>query len=158
MICCKCYESLPFPNKCPQCKSLIQECEPINRIVRQLLEGISFECQEQSCPEYKKTFLYKSYFDHLRSHGLLIKKPCPKGCGKTIFFSDLKEHLYYDKYDAFMRVYGKNVYEKYEGPETCLNNIVTCKNCKEEIKLTKAIKHECFNNALIASLFGIIKN
>ena len=50
------------------------------------------------------------------------------------------------------------MYEKTDGKETCLNIIVTCKICREDIKLTKAIKHECFNNALISSLFGIIKN
>ena len=158
MVCCKCYDNLPYPHKCPQCKTLVQEADSINRIVRQLLEGIHFECQEANCPDFEKTFKYKDYYEHLKCHGLLVRKPCPKGCGKLLFYKEMEKHLKYDKYDAFLKEYGKNYYEKYDGSETCLNNTVTCKTCRDDVKLTKMIKHECFNNALITCLFQIIKS
>jgi hypothetical protein len=51
----------------------------------------------------------------MRCHGLLVKKPCPKGCGKLLFFKDMEKHLHYDKYDAFLKEYGKNYYERFDG-------------------------------------------
>lgn len=53
-----------------------QECGPIGRQTKLMLQKILFVCKEPKCSKFKEEFIYEEYFQHLRYHVtvLMIEK------------------------------------------------------------------------------------
>jgi hypothetical protein len=100
-----------------------------------------------TCPEFQKSFEFKDFIDHKKSHKCVQEKSCPIKCGKIMHYDEFEDHSNGYGGEHFMKLCGIEPGNSF-AQDRCSKLIQHCNICKKKVDPVKAHEHQCLKDLL----------